>query len=884
MREQTILEKHWTINTFPAEELYATLFDERQGLKKIPPFPPLIHHKFLFLSERSVESIVFNRTPLIIIIKNLRYLAVNLEASAQDATFATIITREAVLKTVGCRIVVVVVLAALLGAGCNVTRRVGKDEYMLHKNNIEIDKSQSGVKKLPFDAEEMSSLLAQKPHPKFLGTIRFGLWVNSVTAQGKETKIKKWLNKKLGKPPVILDTFMIDRSKGQLRLFLNNNGFFNSDIDSQIKYHNKKATVNYNITLAKPYRISDIEYKISDTAVRDIVLKDARNSLIQRGKIYNTSKLDDERYRVTSLLRNSGYYFFGPEFMYFEIDSAFANHVLKVYPNIGQYNETDDTLVAIAGRRSHQKYFINTIAVFPDFDPVFNDSSKMNKLVLPAEDSDVGKFIIYYRDKLRIRPSTLRNNVLMKPGDIYREREEKDTYRQLSAFPLYGYTSIRFRPSRQAIDTVGGTRKGLNSIIELTRRPVQSYSIEAEGTTSGSKLGMAGNFVYQNLNLFRGGEVLTMKLTGGVEWQAGGVSNSTVLLVFNTIQTGAEASLDFPKFLFPVAQENLPRLLRPRTTIKTGVTYQNRPDYERYVTNVSFGYSWRYANFSAHSFTPIDINSVSIFPDSAFIARLKTLNDPRLTNQYTDHFIMAAKYSYIFNNQRRGQVKNFMFFRWNIETSGNVLDLAAHIFDKQLNSYGEYTIWNIPFAQYARTDIDFRYYFALSEEQTLVYRNLFGIGIPYSNSLVLPFEKGFYAGGSNDMRGWNYRSLGPGSFDDTTGIYFEKMGDLILEANLEYRFPIYSWFKGAIFTDIGNIWLLNLSENYLGGKFEATRFLSELAVDAGLGLRFDFSFFVFRIDAAAPLKNPAYPAGDRWRISSLQLKDLVWNFGIGYPF
>lgn len=820
-------------------------------------------------------------------ITNIKYLlnhALIPEATAQDAIFATIITRDVDLKTVSCRIVVVFILAALVAASCNITRRVGDDEYMLHKNNIKIDKSHSNVKDLPFDTDEMYSLLVQKPNSKFLGTLRFGVWVNSVTAKGKERRIKKWLNKKLGKPPVILDTFMIDRSISQLRLFLNNNGFFYSDINSTIKYHKKKATVEYDITLAKPYRIHEIEYKISDTAVRDIVLNDAGNSLIQRGIIYNTSKLDDERYRVASLLRNSGYYFFGPEFMYYEIDSAFANHVLKVYPNIGQSYATDDTLVAIASRRSHQKYYINTIAVLPDFDPLLTDTARMKKLVLPVEEPMQGKYIIYYRDKLRIRPSTLINNILLEPGGIYREKAEKDTYRQLSAFPLYGFTSIDIREAPLVTDAADSTRKFLNSMIELTRRPVQSYSLEAEGTTSGSKLGIAGNFVYQNLNLFRGGEVLTLKLTGGVEWQAGGENNTPTLLFFNTIQTGAEATLDFPKFLLPVKQENLPQVLRPRTTIKTGVNYQNRPDYERYVTNASFGYSWRYGNFSAHTLTPIEINSVSIFPDSAFLVRLKTLNDPRLTNQYTDHFIMAAKYTYIFNNQRRNEVKNFTFLRWNLETSGNVLNLASEIFDKQKNENGEYAVWNIPFAQYVRTDLDFRYYFALREEHTVVYRNLFGIGIPYGNSKVLPFEKGFYAGGSNDMRGWNYRSLGPGSFRDTSGIYFEKMGDLILEANLEYRFPIYSWFKGAIFTDIGNIWLLSLSENYPGGKFDATRFLSEFAVDAGLGLRFDFSFFVFRIDGAAPLKNPAYPAGDRWRIRELQLKDMVWNFGIGYPF
>lgn len=822
--------------------------------------------------------------PILSSLKKMPDRVLNLEASPQDATFVANITREVDLKTVSRRIVSVAILVALLAAGCNITRRVGEDEYMLHKNNITIDKSETGVKNPPFSIDEMYSLVAQKPNRMFLGMFRVGVWVNSVTAKGRETKLKKWLNKKMGNPPVILDTFMVDRSKDQLRLFLNNNGFFHSDVRSDIRYHKKKAIIDYNIHLAKPYRINDIEYKISDSAVRDIVLNDANNSLIQRGMIYNTSRLDDERYRVASLLRNSGYYFFGPEFMYYEIDSAFANKSLKVYPNIGQYFQSDDTLTAIAARRSHQKYFINNIAVLPDFDPLLTDTASMNKVVLAAMDSTAGKYIIYYRDKLRIRPSTLRSKIMMEPGEIYRQKDEKDTYRQLSAFPLYGYTSINFRRAPQVVDPADSTRKYLNSLIELTRRPVQSYSIEAEGTTSGSKLGIAGNFVYQNLNLFRGGEVLTLKVTGGIEWQAGGVDSKTTLWLFNTIQTGAELTLDFPKFLLPVSKEILPRVLRPRTTIKTGVNYQNRPDYERYVTNASFGYSWRYGDFSAHTLTPVEVNSVSIFPDSAFIRRLNKLNDPRLINQYTDHFIMAAKYTYIFNNQRRGQVKNFMFLRWNIETSGNVLDLASQAFDQPKNTNDEYAVWNIPFAQYVRTDIDFRYYFALKQEHTVVYRNLFGIGIPYSNSKVLPFEKGFYGGGSNDMRGWNYRSLGPGSFRDTTGIYFEKMGDLILEANLEYRFPIYSWFKGAIFADIGNVWLLNLSENYPGGKFDVTRFLSELAVDVGVGLRFDFSFFVFRIDGAVPLKNPAFPAGDRWRIRNLQLRDLVWNFGIGYPF
>jgi hypothetical protein len=314
------------------------------------------------------------------------------------------------------------------------------------------------------------------------------------------------------------------------------------------------------------------------------------------------------------------------------------------------------------------------------------------------------------------------------------------------------------------------------------------------------------------------------------------------------------------------------------------VSYQNRPDYERYITNGSFGYRWAAKEFTNHVLTPLEINSVSIFPDSAFVNRLEELNDQRLLNQYTDHFIMSANYTYIFNNQQLNQVKNFTFFRWNIESAGNVLSAASRLTNAPKNEDGYYSVWNIPFSQYLRSDIDFRYYWALRKDYTLVYRNLVGVGVPYGNSDVLPFEKGFYAGGSNSMRGWNYRTLGPGSFVDTLAENFERMGDLTIQANLEYRFPIYKWFQGALFTDIGNIWLLNENESYNGGQFQLKNFISELAIDAGFGLRLDLSFFIFRIDAATPFRDPSYPLGQRWRFDKMQLKNVVWNFGIGYPF
>lgn len=772
---------------------------------------------------------------------------------------------------------------ALLSA-CNTTRNVQENEYLLKKNVISIHRDKNAKKDTRFSTDDLYNLLQQQPNDKMLGLFKFGLWVNSATSKGKETKFKGWLNRNLGQEPVILQGNMVERSEDQMKLFLENAGYFNANIETDIIKKKKKATVEYNVTLSQPYRVNDIEYEIFDPAIRNIVLRNTDESLVKIDDIYSATYLDDERYRITSLLRNEGYYFFAPELIYYEVDSAFNNHTLKIFTNIQPGGAPGDSIAAGTPDRNFRTYHLNRISVDPDFNPIKTDTSRMKVISDTSGIEGIGKFNIYYRDKLKIRPKVLRRSVFLEPSMLYREKDEKRTYRQLSGFPLFAFTSLNFRERPEVKDPADTTINFIDCFIELTRRPTQSFSIEAEGTTSGSLLGVAGNFIYRNLNIFRGGEVLSVKLTGGVEWQAGGSNNDPVVLFFNTVQTGAEASIDFPKFLLPFGSDKTFGTLRPRTTIKTGVNYQNRPDYERYVTNGSFGYNWLSNQYVSHSLIPVEINSVSIFPDSSFLKRLENLNDQRLLNQYTDHFLMSAKYTYIYNNQERNKIQNFTFFRWNIETSGNVLSLASDVFSAPKNEDGQSMVWNIPFAQYARTDIDFRYYFALKKDHTLVYRNLVGVGVPYGNSQVLPFEKGFYAGGSNDMRGWNYRSLGPGSFQDTYQDNFEKMGDLILEANLEYRFPVYKWFKGAVFTDIGNIWLLYASSNFPGSKFEFKDFYKEFAVDAGLGLRLDLTFFIFRIDAATPFRDPAYPAGNRWQFNNLGFRNIIWNFGIGYPF
>jgi len=782
------------------------------------------------------------------------------------------------------RIIPLLSITLSLLTGCSLTHNVGEGEYLLDKNSISLDKSNTGQKDLNFDPDELDGIIIQKPNKKFLRVFRPGVWVNSMASKGRQTKFKKWLDKSFGREPEIFDPYLVDRTIDQIDQYLDNYGFFNSLISHEVSKKNKKAKVKYNISLSHPYTIKKIFYDIQDTILREVVIQNQSNYLAQLNSIYNANLLDDDRYIITSHLRDNGYFYFSPEFIYYEVDSAFKNHELEIHLKIEQLQMASDTNPETTVKQDHQKYFINQISINPNFDPLRTDTSNMSLYINPNPNLGINRYLFYYRDKLKIRPRAIRNSIFMEPLKLYSEKAEKNTQKQLISFPLYGFAQIEFKRSEFNSKLPDTLNNYLNCAINLARRPVQSFSIETEGTNSGGKLGIAGNFVYQNLNIFRGGEVLTIKLTGGVEWQSGSGTSDDVFLFFNTFETGIEARVDFPKFLLPISQDRIPKLLKPRTTIKTGVNYQNRPDYERYVSNLSFGYNWQAKEFVNHNLIPAEINSVSIFPDSAFIRKIDELNDPRLKNQYTDHFIMALRYTYIFNNQQRNKVKNFTYFRWNIETAGNLLNLIKSASNATENEQGQHTVFNIPYAQYIRFDIDFRKYFALDEDNTVVYRTLFGIGIPYGNSSSLPFEKGFYAGGANSMRGWRYRSLGPGSFVDSSGNYFERMGDITIQANLEYRFPIYSFLKGAVFADFGNIWLLEESSTFPGGKFKFDKFLGELAIDAGLGVRLDFSFFIFRIDASAPMKNPAYPSGNRWQISKLQLSDVIWNFGIGYPF
>lgn len=797
-------------------------------------------------------------------------------------TFVTPISTAYRLKAVA-PYTSILLFAILLGlVSCSPTNKIARrGGYMLNKINIKTD-----TRILPPD--ELMAFMLQKPSPSFLGIFHISSSIYEMANKGKETGFKRWVKKSFGDKPVIFDSIQMKASRAPMIIYMNNKGYFEPVINDTIMRRGAKVNVIYNVKAGQPYNIRNITYSIKDTILRSFFLENKEASLIKEGIRYDSYLLDQERDRITLDMKNNGYYSFSKDYIRFKADSALNNHQMDIKMAINNvrvnYPGTKDSMKEI----NHPRYTINKIYIHPDVNPMAQDTSVQDTLEVKyhfdAGDTTLNRYYLVYRNQLRIKPSALTQALFLRNGHIYRLRDHNFTYKRMTNLPINRFVSITYVLPGDGQSQLEG-KPLLNSTIRITRAPVNVFSIDAEGTVSSGYLGLGSSVTYNNRNIFRGGETFSIKVKGLMQNQPS-LKNIEVkkFLFFNMYETGVDVGLDFPRLLIPIRMKRVDLFSRPKTSINIGANFQQEPSYKRYIFNTSFGYEWTKNEQNRFIFSPVIINSVSIYRDSTFTAYLDSVNDSRLTSQYTDHFISAMRFSYIFNNQKINQSKNFFFIRLNLEPAGNLMNLFNKASGGTMNSEGQHTFLGIPFAQYLRTDIDFRKYFALINDQTLVFRTLLGIGIPYGNSTALPFEKGFYAGGANDMRGWPIRSLGPGTYQAASSNY-NNVGDLIIEGNLEYRFIIYGSLLGALFMDAGNVWLLKENAVFPGGEFRSSQFLKQMAIDGGLGFRYDFSFFILRIDGALKVRNPAIPGNRKWTdFSKLHLSNVIWNFGIGYPF
>ncbi len=766
------------------------------------------------------------------------------------------------------RNVILLSLMLTLLASCSLRKHVPNDKMILKNNIVDINS-----KDVDFSKSDISHYISQSATPKFLGLMP-QTWIYYKTENKTDKKLYKWINETIGKKPVYFSNDLKEKSVSQISKYLNDIGYFNSGISTQIKNKGGIGKVIYGIYPAPPYIVDSITFKISDTTIYRYVKEIEDELPVQKGNIFNAFDLDDERDKISEYLKNKGYYYFTKDYIFMEVDTNFK--VRKANIDIRIENVLNPLTQKM---EPHKRYFINDIYIYPkgtslnglDIDTVTH-TFKVGR----RYNDESFKFVFSGDPKIRFK--TFDDMVHIKTNQPYNLHSVTQTYKSLNNLKIYNLTNIDFEPVENGNDSINL----LNCNIILNRTKVNFYSLQIEGTNSSGDKGILGSFTYRNKNIFKGSEIFNISVKAGIQAQSI-LDDEGNTSLFNTKEFGIEGSLFFPKFLSPIKFKNFTKEYQPKTTLTTGYNIQSRPIYLRQITTLAFGYNWMSNQYEQHTLTPITLNSVKVNPTPSFEEILEQETNQRIKDQYTNHLIFGLDYTYIYSNQNVRFLKDFFYFKANVQSSGNLLSAFNNTgLIKTVDNYHE--IFGIRYAQYVRLALDFRYFHYTFGENQIATRFMLGAGIPYGNSNDMPFEKSFYAGGTNGMRGWQFRQLGPGTFSNPDKLNIERIGDIQLEFNLEYRFPIYSIFKGAVFTDIGNIWTMRESETFVGGEFHFNSFYKQLAVDAGIGLRLDISFLLFRLDVAAPMVNPAYPEGQRWRISKLQLNDFVLNFGIGYPF
>lgn len=755
-------------------------------------------------------------------------------------------------------------------SACSVTNTIGEGKHIVAKNKIHISGKEDITK------VELEPYIIQPQTHKALAFFYSNLYIYKTFKAKKDNGFNRWIIRVFGAEPIIWDSLSTSKSEKDISAYLNNIGYFNAVVHSSVEKNNSKATISYQVDPGKPYRIEELHWDIADTNMQKENIQE--QSLIQKGEIFNTYLLSDERERVSEVLRNSGYYDFNPEYVNFIIDSAFNRNVVHVTAQVlATWTLDNDTIL-----RDFKKYKINNVYIFPDYEKDRNLNQDYDTLVIDLGNINhakaIGKYHFLYKEKLRTKPSVIGQSVFIEPGEYFNSRDLKETYQKLNRFPIVKYVDIGFR---KKTDSAGPM---LNTYIRMYRSRLQYFSVETDGTNSSGDLGVRFGFNYGNKNIFKGGELINLRLTTAFENRHfTGYDDQTSFLFFNTLEYGIILSFYSPTFMVPVKQSRFPKYFNPQTFIRFGYNYQLRPSYKRHISSSQFGYEWKQSKYIFHRLTPLDLSITKIFPSANFQAALDTITNQRYKDQYQDHFIASVNYNFIYNTQQLDKNENFTFFNARLEAAGNITYGMHELFNSKKTD-GYYTITGIRFAQFFRVEFDYRHYIALTNRQGIIYRINTGVGLPYGNSSALPFERGFYGGGANGMRAWAYRNLGPGVYDNSLGAEYDKMGDIKLEGNLEYRFPLYGYLKGAAFVDAGNIWLLYNSETLPGGEFAWNTFYKQFALDGGIGFRFDFDFFIIRIDGAAKIQDPSKIASERFVLPKTQISDIFWSFGIGYPF
>jgi outer membrane protein insertion porin family len=767
-------------------------------------------------------------------------------------------------------------------SSCTGTRFLKEGETFYTGADIKFETPAGKVGRKSILKKELETYITPKPNGKFLGN-RPGVWFYFIAGTPKKEKgLKSFIKKKLGKPPVLLTDATPERTSKMLSGYLNNEGYFKSEAKFRVTTKRKESKVIYDIRLFPPYRIRELNYPKGRDSTYAAILSTVRSeSILEENQRYQLDMMQAEQSRIETEVENFGFYFFDDRYLIFEADSTVGKKEvdlrLRLEPGIPA--------------RAKKIYRLSEVNVVANYLLSARDTTIIRGDTLHTEDG-----FTYVDDKNMFRPNVITRVINLRKGDIYTRDAQELSLSHLMGLGTFKFVNIKF-------SEVSQDSALLRSSILLT--PLKKKSLRAEVqmvSKSNNFVGPGISLTFTNRNFFRGAELFQLKLTSAYEVQY----SRQVENPLNSFEASLESTLTIPRFISPIPIDYSSKKYLPKTKFRVGFNLQNRVGYFRLNSfSTGYSYAWKEALSRMHELFPIDLSYVKTDKTSEEFKQMLEDN-PTLANSFEDQFILGTRYSFTLNTQlsddpldeyqpRNVRAHNF-YFNGNIDLAGNLLRALQKGINKE--DEGPYQLFGSPYSQYLKTDIDLRHYWQFDKRNRLVSRLIIGVGYAFGNSETLPYIKQFSIGGSNSIRAFPARSVGPGTYNvkddpavENSTMFIDQRGDIKLEGNLEWRFDIVKSLKGALFIDGGNIWLWREDSARAGGEFEREDFLKELAVGTGFGLRFDFSFFVLRVDLGIPLRKPYLPENERWVIKDIDLgskdwrkENLVFNIAIGYPF
>ena len=746
-----------------------------------------------------------------------------------------------------------ILLVVLFASACNTTKYVPENEYLLNKVSIASDNKS-------ITKEETKTYIRQLPNAAVFGLFKLQLGLYNLSGSDST----KWWNrfwKRVGDEPVIYNPQLTSVTENQISQLFRNRGYMNAEVNSDISHPKEKiAEVTYNIKSNIPYRIRSYSVNINYPELLQIALDTAR-SLIKHGNLFDSDVLDDERDRITSRFRNLGYYNFSKDYLQYFADSTLNTNEADLVLEVRNESELTDSIDLV---KVFQKYTIRKVHFYSETEKTLENLNSEISL----DSLEIENYKFTYENIRNIRPSVLIQSTHIVPEDFYSDRAVERSYSSLNSLSAIKYMDISFRES--------GTDK-LDAFIILTPNKLQSISADVEGTYSAGYWGLGGNINYGHRNIFKGSETLSLRGRAAYEYQGRDQ---------NAYELGGDVGLKFPTFLLPFATRDMKRNIRATTEINGSYSYRNRPkEYTGIVTGVGFKYNWSERFEVKHNFDVLNVSYVYYpFISPEYRAYLST--SPYFVYNFQNHLIMRTGYSGSYSNFRPLQpLRNYSTLNYGIETAGNLLYGINNLFNSTKDDEGTFKIFGIRYAQYVKTDFNLTRYQIFDKNNRIVYHAGVGVALPYGNNNLIPFEKRYFSGGANSVRGWTAYQLGPGTFRSKGGYidYNTQMGDIRIDLNMEYRTKLFWKLDGALFLDAGNVWTIREYDSQPGGVFRFSDFIGQLGVAYGGGIRADFSFFVLRLDLGLKLHNPALGrTGSRRKKNTKE--DYGFNLAIGYPF